>query len=54
MSLAALKEEQAQLKSQIVESPEEGKKYNKQMKETIEKLKRSKVRFSSVHTRRYC
>lgn len=53
MSLAALKEEQEQLKPKIVESPEEGKSYNEMMKETIKKLKRSKVRFFSVHTRRF-
>ncbi|OWK60982.1 Kinetochore protein Nuf2 [Lonchura striata] len=51
VSLAALKEEQAQLKSQIVESPEEGKKYNKQMKETIEKLKRSKQEVTAKYER---
>lgn len=53
MSLSALKEEQEQLKSKIVESPEEGKNFNELMKESIKKLKRSQVRFSSVHTRRY-
>ncbi|NWT26144.1 NUF2 protein, partial [Cardinalis cardinalis] len=42
VSLAALKEEQEQLKSKIVESPEERKSYNEMMKETIKKLKRSK------------
>lgn len=45
MSMATLKEEQEQLKSKIVESPEERKTYNELMKETIKKLKRSKVRF---------
>lgn len=45
MSLATLKEEQEQLKSKIVESPEELKIYNEQMKETIKKLKRAKVGF---------
>ncbi|NXF23979.1 NUF2 protein, partial [Rhodinocichla rosea] len=42
VSLATLKEEQEQLKSKIVESPEERKTYNEMMKETIKKLKRSK------------
>ncbi|XP_064283669.1 kinetochore protein Nuf2 [Passer domesticus] len=42
VSLATLKEEQEQLKSKIVESPEERKSYNEMMKETIKKLKRSK------------
>ncbi|NXQ40514.1 NUF2 protein, partial [Catharus fuscescens] len=41
VSLSALKEEQEQLKSKIVESPEEGKNFNEMMKETIKKLKRS-------------
>lgn len=51
--MATLKEEQEQLKSKIVESPEELKNSKELMKETVKKLKRSKVRFSSVHTRRY-
>ncbi|NWS25093.1 NUF2 protein, partial [Polioptila caerulea] len=42
VSIATLKEEQEQLKSKIVESPEEWKNYNELMKETIKKLKRSK------------
>lgn len=51
--MATLKEEQEQLKSKIVESPEELKNYKELMKETVKKLKKSKVRFFSVHTRRY-
>ncbi|KAF2975594.1 hypothetical protein EK904_001367 [Melospiza melodia maxima] len=42
VSLAALKEEQEQLKSKIVESPEERKSYNEMMKEKIKKLKKEK------------
>lgn len=53
MTMATLKEEQEQLKSKIVESPEELKNYKELMKETVKKLKKSKVRFFSVHTRRY-
>ncbi|NXD40479.1 NUF2 protein, partial [Copsychus sechellarum] len=41
VSMSALKEEQEQLKSRIVENPEEGKNYNELMKENIKKLKRS-------------
>ncbi|KAL2301491.1 hypothetical protein Nmel_010877 [Mimus melanotis] len=41
VSMSALKEEQEQLKSKIVESPEESKNCNELMKETIKKLKRS-------------
>ncbi|NXM86635.1 NUF2 protein, partial [Oenanthe oenanthe] len=41
VSMSALKEEQEQLKSKIVENPEEGKNYNELMKENIKKLKRS-------------
>ncbi|XP_009081645.1 PREDICTED: kinetochore protein Nuf2 [Acanthisitta chloris] len=40
--LATLKEEQEQLKSKIVESPEELKNYKELMKETVRKLKKSK------------
>uniref|UniRef100_U3JZT9 NUF2 component of NDC80 kinetochore complex n=1 Tax=Ficedula albicollis TaxID=59894 RepID=U3JZT9_FICAL len=40
VSMSALKEEQEQLKSKIVENPEEGKNYNELMKESIKKLKR--------------
>lgn len=43
--MATLKEEQEQLKSKIVESPEELKNYKELMKETVKKLKKSKVRF---------
>lgn len=54
MTMATLKEEQEQLKSKIVESPEELKNYKELMKETVKKLKKSKVRFfSSFHVRRY-
>lgn len=53
MTMATLKEEQEQLKSKIVESPEELKNYKELMKETVKKLKKSKVGFSLVHTRRY-
>jgi len=51
--MATLKEEQEQLKSKIVESPEELKNYKELMKETVKKLKKSKVRLSSVHTRKF-
>lgn len=44
MTIATLKEEQEQLKSQIVESPEELKNYKEHMKETVQKLKKAKVR----------
>lgn len=44
--MATLKEEQEQLKSKIVESPEELKNYKELMKETVKKLKKSKVRFA--------
>lgn len=50
MTMAALKEDQEQLKSKIVESPEELKNYKELMKETVKKLKKSKVRFSAVFT----
>ncbi|NXP08401.1 NUF2 protein, partial [Thinocorus orbignyianus] len=40
--LATLKEEQEQLKSKIVQSPEELESYKEPMKETIKKLKKSK------------
>lgn len=53
MTMATLKEEQEQLKSKIVESPEELKNYKELMKETVKKLKKSKVGFSLVHTMRY-
>ncbi|NWS38781.1 NUF2 protein, partial [Probosciger aterrimus] len=42
VTMATLKEEQEQLKSKIVESPEELKNYKEMMKETVKKLKRSK------------
>lgn len=45
MTMATLKEEQEQLKSKIVESPEEMKNYMELMKETVNRLKKSKVRF---------
>jgi len=52
--MATLKEEQEQLKSKIVESPEELKNYKELMKETVKKLKKSKVRFFSfLCMRRY-
>lgn len=46
--MATLKEEQEQLKSKIVESPEELKNYKELMKETVKKLKKSKVRVPAV------
>ncbi|NWR74651.1 NUF2 protein, partial [Centropus unirufus] len=42
VAMAALKEEQEQLKSKIVASPEELKNYKELMKETVKKLKKSK------------
>ncbi|XP_010009226.1 PREDICTED: kinetochore protein Nuf2, partial [Nestor notabilis] len=42
VTMATLKEEQEQLKSKIVESPEELKNYKELMKETVKKLKKSK------------
>lgn len=53
MIIADLKEEQEQKKSKIVESPEELKNYKEAMKETVKKIKKSKVRFPSAHARRY-
>lgn len=49
--MATLKEEQEQLKSKIVESPEELKNYKELMKETVKKLKKSKVRSFSLPPR---
>ncbi|NXX95114.1 NUF2 protein, partial [Centropus bengalensis] len=42
VAMAALKEEQEQLRSKIVASPEELKNYKELMKETVKKLKKSK------------
>ncbi|NXF03332.1 NUF2 protein, partial [Smithornis capensis] len=42
VTMATLKEEQEQLRSKIVESPEELKNYKELMKETVKKLKKSK------------
>ncbi|NXH19913.1 NUF2 protein, partial [Bucco capensis] len=42
VAMANLKEEQEQLKSKIVESPEQLKNYREMMKETVKKLKKSK------------
>lgn len=42
VTMATLKEEQEQLKSKIVESPEEMKNYMELMKETVNRLKKSK------------
>uniref|UniRef100_A0A674IW45 Kinetochore protein Nuf2 N-terminal domain-containing protein n=1 Tax=Terrapene triunguis TaxID=2587831 RepID=A0A674IW45_9SAUR len=44
VTMATLKEEQEQLESKIVESPEELKNYKEHMKETVQKLKKTKVR----------